>query len=50
TVHAEVEGIIGYPDFDQLLAAAARHGIQFCPLSELLPDDLINRRRDNHRK
>lgn len=40
TVHAEVEGIIGYPDFDQLLAAADRHGIQFCPLSELLPDDL----------
>ncbi len=40
TVHAEVEGIIGYPDFDRLLTLAADNGIQFCPLSELLPADL----------
>jgi len=40
TVHAEVEGIIGLADFDRLLTSAARNGIQFCPLSELLPADL----------
>nr|AFX67058.1 xylanase [uncultured bacterium] len=40
TIHAEVEGIAYQQDFDALLTMAAREGIQFCPLSALLPDDL----------
>ncbi|MBV8042761.1 4-deoxy-4-formamido-L-arabinose-phosphoundecaprenol deformylase [Pluralibacter sp.] len=39
TIHAEVEGIIGADQFDALLSQAAREGITFCPLSQLLPED-----------
>ncbi|MBP2170833.1 undecaprenyl phosphate-alpha-L-ara4FN deformylase [Erwinia toletana] len=40
TIHAEVEGIVMHQQFSELLRLAEREGIQFCPLSELLPDDL----------
>ncbi|MGD8105112.1 4-deoxy-4-formamido-L-arabinose-phosphoundecaprenol deformylase [Pantoea sp. FN0302] len=40
TIHAEVEGIIGLPAFADLLTRAEKLGICFCPLSELLPNDL----------
>lgn len=40
TIHAEVEGIAYQQDFSALLQLAAQEGIQFCPLSEMLPDDL----------
>ena len=40
TIHAEVEGIVGLPAFRELLTRAERMGIRFCPLSELLPEDL----------
>lgn len=37
TIHAEVEGCAYHLDFVDLLKRAAREGITFCPLSELLP-------------
>ncbi|WP_435955703.1 4-deoxy-4-formamido-L-arabinose-phosphoundecaprenol deformylase [Dryocola sp. BD626] len=40
TIHAEVEGIAMREDFSELLTMAAAEGIAFCPLSELLPEDL----------
>ena len=40
TIHAEVEGIACHHDFDDLLTRAADAGITFCPLGELLPDDI----------
>ncbi len=40
TIHAEVEGIAMHEQFSALLAMAKRNGIQFCPLSELLPTNL----------
>jgi undecaprenyl phosphate-alpha-L-ara4FN deformylase len=39
TIHAEVEGIVGAEQFDNLLRQAAEEGITFCPLSQLLPED-----------
>ncbi|EPJ3207048.1 4-deoxy-4-formamido-L-arabinose-phosphoundecaprenol deformylase [Salmonella enterica subsp. enterica serovar Derby] len=40
TIHAEVEGIAFQQKFDDLLIRAADAGITFCPLGELLPDDI----------
>lgn len=40
TIHAEVEGIAMLDAFRQLLEMAVARGVQFCPLSALLPADL----------
>ncbi len=40
TIHAEVEGIALSGMFDVLLTQARERGIRFCPLGELLPDDV----------
>lgn len=39
TLHAEVEGIVMAPQFDELLTRAHELGIHFKPLGELLPRD-----------
>ena len=38
TIHAEVEGIVLNEQFERLLDAAAKRGIRFVPLGNLLPD------------
>lgn len=40
TIHAEVEGIAYRDTFEDLLKRAADAGIVFCPLGELLPENL----------
>ena len=40
TIHAEVEGIVMSQLFSELLTQVAQEGIQFCPLGELLPEEL----------
>jgi len=40
TIHAEVEGMVMRESFNELLTMSTAEGIEFCPLGELLPDDL----------
>ncbi|GKX64686.1 putative 4-deoxy-4-formamido-L-arabinose-phosphoundecaprenol deformylase ArnD [Pragia fontium] len=40
TIHAEVEGIVKADAFDQLLSRMSQAGMQFCPLGQLLPEDM----------
>ncbi|UDG79937.1 4-deoxy-4-formamido-L-arabinose-phosphoundecaprenol deformylase [Candidatus Steffania adelgidicola] len=40
TIHAEVEGIMLSDMFQELLLMAAAEGIRFCPLQDLLPEDI----------
>lgn len=39
-IHAEVEGIAMANQFDALIAKATEAGIAFCPLGDLLPEDI----------